>query len=172
MKPALFVDRDGTIIVDTGYVSDPASVRLLPHAASGLARIVSVGLVPIVVSNQSGVGRGMFDMAAVDAVDRAMRDQLRRASVELAVPSYYCPHGPDDGCRCRKPGTGLFEDAIRDHGVDPERSVVVGDSPRDIEAGLAVGCSAFSIGIDVPGARSIAHLDALADVLEAERSRG
>ena len=158
-RRALFLDRDGTIIEDTGFVADPSEVRLLPHASSGIGRVIELGFVPVVVSNQSGVGRGYFDQAAVGRVDEEMRRQLAATGVELATPSFYCFHAPDEGCSCRKPASGLLLAAVDELGLDAPSSAVTGDRARDVQAGLAIGCAAYAIGFAEPGATTVAHLD-------------
>lgn len=135
---ALFVDRDGTVIEDVGYPSDPADVRLLPGAAEALARIRAGGIPIIMITNQSGVGRGLIEPAAFDAVQTEVVARLREAG---AAPDavYVCPHAPDAGCDCRKPAAGLFERAAREHGIDLARALYVGDRLRDVAAGVARG---------------------------------
>src|SRR5204862_5362583 len=102
----LFLDRDGTIIEDVGYISDPERVALLPGAAEALAALKARGYRLAIVSNQSGIGRGYFGCAEGRAVHERVVDELRRRGVELD-DAQYCPHAPDDGCDCRKPRPGL-----------------------------------------------------------------
>jgi D-glycero-D-manno-heptose 1,7-bisphosphate phosphatase len=147
-RPALFLDRDGTIIVDVGYIRDPADVKLLPGVGEALMRFGREGVALVVVSNQSGVGRGIVPPASVADVDEEMRRRLREFGVELDA-SYYCPHAPGDGCRCRKPRTGSIEDAAAALDLDLSRSAMVGDRASDVEAGLDAGCAAvFALGFD------------------------
>ena len=146
-RPALFVDRDGTLIEDTGYLSSPDDVRLLPGVIEGLTRARDLGMDIVVVSNQSGVGRGMYGRDDLDAVDAELRRQLGDAGIELAA-SYYCVHQPSDGCDCRKPAPGMMLAAAADLAIDLARSTTVGDRERDVEAGLAAGTTAVSLGFD------------------------
>ena len=135
---AALLDRDGTINVEREYLSDPAGVELLPNAVAGLRRLRALGYGLIVISNQSGVARGYFTMADVDAVNARLTALLREQGVTLDGV-YVCPHAPDAGCACRKPAPGLIQQAAREHGFDPRASVMIGDKAIDIETGRQVG---------------------------------
>ena len=139
-RPALFLDRDGTINVDTIHVSRPDTVRLIPGAAAAIARVNAAGVPVIVVSNQSGIGRGLFTVEEYEQV-RARIDELLAAAGARVLTTYYCPHSPDvePPCECRKPGPGLYTQAAAEHGIDLERSWYVGDRLRDIQAARAFG---------------------------------
>jgi histidinol-phosphate phosphatase family protein len=117
-RAAVFLDRDGTIIEDTGYVADPAAVRLLPGAAAAIARLNRAGLPAIVVTNQSGIARGLLDEAAYAAVARRLESLLGAEGARLDG-DYYCPHHPDftGPCECRKPGALLYCQAAAAHGL-------------------------------------------------------
>lgn len=138
-RPAVFLDRDGTIIEDLGYLSDPADVRLLPGVGAALRLLAEGGFLLVIVTNQSGVGRGMFDRASVDRVNARLAETLRREGVALDGV-YVCPHGPEDDCACRKPAPGLMLEAARALGIDLEASYMVGDKASDAEAGRRAGC--------------------------------
>jgi histidinol-phosphate phosphatase family protein len=140
----VLLDRDGTINVERNYLSDPDQVELIPGAAQGLAEMARLGLKLLVVTNQSGVGRGLFDLARLDAVHGRLRELLRPEGVELAG-IFACTHRPDEGCTCRKPRTGLVEAAARQFGFDPRETFVVGDKPCDIGLGLAVGATTLLV---------------------------
>jgi histidinol-phosphate phosphatase family protein len=139
---AVFLDRDGTLIVDTGYPRDPAEVRLIPGAAAALLRFRERGFRLVVVSNQSGIARGVVTEEQARSVHDRFVGCLAAQGVVLDGV-YYCPHGPDGGCDCRKPRPGLLRRAAEELGLDLERSFAVGDLPRDVEAGVAAGCRAF-----------------------------
>jgi D-glycero-D-manno-heptose 1,7-bisphosphate phosphatase len=132
-RAAVFLDRDGTIIEDPGYVADPAAVRLLPGAASSIARLNRAGLPVIVVTNQSGIARGLLDEAAYAATARRLDELLAEAGARLDA-RYHCPHHPDftGACECRKPGPLLYRRAAADHELDLARSWWVGDRLRDV----------------------------------------
>lgn len=141
LRRAAFLDRDGTLIADPGYLGDPAGVVLLPGVATALMQLRAAGFLTVVVSNQSGVARGYFDAAAVQAVNRRMAELLQAADARAGIDAFYfCPHGPDDGCSCRKPRPGMFLQAARELGLDLPGSVCFGDSERDVLAGTAAGC--------------------------------
>lgn len=135
---AVFLDRDGTLVVERGYLTDPADIELLPGVPEALLRLRAAGFLLVVVSNQSGVGRGFFSAATVHAAMARLRGALRERGVELDA-IYFCPHRPDAGCACRKPGTGLLERAAEDLAISLPRSVMVGDKRLDAETGRRAG---------------------------------
>lgn len=134
-RRAVFLDRDGTIIEDSGYLADPDAMRLLPGAAEAIARLNAAGLPAIVVTNQSGIARGLLDEAAYVATARRL-DQLLAASGAQVEAQYHCPHHPDftGVCQCRKPGPLLYQRAAADYGLYLARSWWVGDRLRDVLA--------------------------------------
>lgn len=144
MTRAAILDRDGTIVADRDYISDPAEVELLPNAARGLQRLAAFGLRLVVVTNQSGIGRGLFDESQLAAVNARMEELLRHEGVELAG-IWHCPHHPDEGCACRKPNTELVEEAADALGFDPQRSIVIGDKASDIELGKRIGATTILV---------------------------
>lgn len=137
-RAAVFLDRDGTLVVEREYLDDPAGIELLPGVAGALRGLRLAGFALVVVSNQSGVGRGRFTLRRVHEVMAALRRALRAQGVELDA-IYFCPHRPDEGCPCRKPGTALLERAAEDLQLDLSRSVMVGDKRLDAEAGQRAG---------------------------------
>lgn len=143
---AVFLDRDGTLNVNTGYVGDPENVVLVPHAAEGARTLVDAGFALVVVSNQSGIARGYFSEADADAVDARLRERLASAGVSIAA-MYRCPHWPDAErpgslapCDCRKPKPGMLLRAAADLHLDLTQSWIVGDRLLDMQAGRAAGC--------------------------------
>ena len=139
MNRALFMDRDGTVMVDVGYPRRPDDVELLPDAPPTLARLHELGFKLVVVSNQSGVGRGLVTADEAEAVHARFVEALRASGVELDG-AYYCPHSPDEGCSCRKPSPELLERAAHELGLDLPQSFMVGDRDSDLEAGRRAGC--------------------------------
>lgn len=139
-RPAVFLDRDGTIIVDTGYVARPDDVVLLPGAGDAIARLNGRRIPVIVVSNQSGIGRGLFTRSDFERVEARVAAELaaRGAHVDAV---YICPHRPDEApaCDCRKPGTGMHRDAAAAHGLDLARSWYLGDRWRDVQPATELG---------------------------------
>lgn len=143
-KGAVFLDRDGTINHDTGYVSNPDELVLLPGAAVAIKRLNKNGIKAIVVTNQSGVGRGYFTEADVRAVNERLEELLLLDGARLDG-IYYCPHRPEEGCGCRKPETGLLERAVAEHGVDPGASFMVGDKADDVGLAKRAGAKAILV---------------------------
>ena len=138
-RPALFLDRDGTLIEDVGYPRDPGRVRLVPGAAGALARLARRGFALVIVSNQSGVARGLISAAEAEAVHAEVVRRFAAAGVAFDG-AYYCYHAPDEGCPCRKPAPGLLLRAAGELGLDIGRSFMVGDKAIDVAAGEAAGC--------------------------------
>lgn len=136
-RSGFFVDRDGTLIAERHHLSDPDGVELLPGVATALRTVRAAGHPVVVISNQAGVGRGLFPEARVHEVMARLRRQLRAELVELDAVRY-CPHAPDAGCACRKPGTRLLEEAGGDLRLSLPHSVMVGDKWIDVEAGQAM----------------------------------
>lgn len=137
---AVFLDRDNTIVGDPGYLHDPGKVVLLPGAAEGLAEMSAAGWPLVVVSNQSGIARGLFGPDAFRAVMRRIETLLAPQEVRF-LASYFCPHHPDVGgpCDCRKPGVLLFRQAAAEHGLVLGESWFVGDRWRDVQPALTLG---------------------------------
>ncbi|HEX6022174.1 MAG TPA: HAD-IIIA family hydrolase [Solirubrobacter sp.] len=131
---AVLFDRDGTLIADVPYNGDPELVVPMPGAADAIARLRAAGVAIAVVSNQSGIARGLLSHGDVAAIHGRMEALLGPLG-----PLEYCPHGPDDGCSCRKPAPGLIERAAARLGVDPRDCVVIGDIGSDVDAALAAG---------------------------------
>jgi histidinol-phosphate phosphatase family protein len=132
LRPAAFLDRDGTLIEDSGYLSDPAGVKLLTGAAEAVALLNAAGVRVIVVSNQSGIGRGLYSEADFWSVQRELERQLAELGAVLDGV-YFCPHDPGrERCRCRKPGPELYERAAAEHGFSLRGALFVGNQPRDV----------------------------------------
>ncbi len=153
-RPALFLDRDGTIIADAHYPSHPDQVVLLPGAASAIARANAADIPVIVVTNQSGIGRGHITEAQYETVRARLDEQLADAHARIDA-SYHCPHWTErDGpCACRKPGIGLHRRAADAHGLSLSASVYVGDRWRDVQPAITTG----GLGVFVPGAETPMH---------------
>lgn len=151
MKRAVFLDRDGTVNVDVGYLHRLEDLELFPWAADALRLLKRAGYVLVVVTNQSGIAQGMIAPGFVEECHAEMQRRLRPAGAELDA-MYYCPHHPRGSvkelsldCRCRKPAPGMIEDAVREHGIDPTRSWVVGDKWLDVNLGHAVGARSILV---------------------------
>lgn len=139
-RPAAFLDRDGTIIHDASYVSDPDDVVLLDGAAEAIRELNTRGIAAIMVTNQSGIARGWLSRDDYARVHARLLELLAESGARLDG-AYMCPHHPDitGPCECRKPGLALYRQAIEEHGLDPARSLFVGDRWRDIAAAEDLG---------------------------------
>jgi len=139
-RPAAFLDRDGTLVNDPGFQRDPSSVTLLPGAAAAVARLNAAGFVVIVVTNQSGIARGLISEAQYAAVEQRISDRFAEAGARLDA-TYHCPHYPAVGgpCDCRKPGRLLYQQAAEKFGLDLTASWGVGDRLSDLEPVRALG---------------------------------
>jgi D-glycero-D-manno-heptose 1,7-bisphosphate phosphatase len=158
------IDRDGTIIIDRVYLSDPDGIEFTPGAIEGLRLLRDAGFALVLITNQSGIARGYFDAARLDQIHDRLRSMLAAEGLALEA-IYVCPHGPDDGCDCRKPAPGMVRSALRDFGFDPEDAVLIGDSDADMGAAAAAGVAGLRVAS--PG-KSIPS-GAAADFLEAAR---
>lgn len=159
---AVLFDRDGTLVQDVPYNGDPALVRPMPGAREALDAVRAAGLRTAVVSNQSGVARGVLDMDAVRAVNARVEELLGPLG-----PWCVCPHGPGDGCSCRKPAPGLVLRAAALLGVEPEESVVIGDIGADVGAARAAGARAVLVPTPVTLEREVRDAPAVAADLPA-----
>jgi histidinol-phosphate phosphatase family protein len=144
-RRAVFLDRDGTVIEDAHYPSSADQVRVRPGAAEALRALRDDGFLLAVVSNQSGIGRGLITSEQAAEVHERFVAELERRDVRLDAVRY-CPHTPDEGCVCRKPAPGLILDAADELGADPSKSFMVGDTASDVAAGKAAGCRTIAIG--------------------------
>ena len=174
MRPAVFLDRDGTINVDRGYVSSPDELEFLPGAVEGLRLLREAGFALAVITNQSGVARGYHTEADV----RAFHDEMNRRLGDHGVRIdrfYYCPHHVDGvipryrvRCECRKPGDALFLQAIADLAIDLRRSFAIGDKASDLEPAVALGAMGVLIcGPDAPAAPDPGGFRQAGSLLEA-----
>lgn len=135
----MFLDRDGTLNHDPGYLGDTKAFRFLPGAIDALKRLKDAGYLIFVVSNQSGIARGFFGVDTLRRIHDRMAAGLRERGVTLDG-IYYCPHHPDEQCPCRKPSPRMVLDAAQGFGVDLGRSYFIGDRVSDIDTGINAGC--------------------------------
>jgi D-glycero-D-manno-heptose 1,7-bisphosphate phosphatase len=144
--PGVFLDRDGTLIDDVGYIRDPDDVRIIPGAAEAVARFNAAGWRVVVVTNQSGIARGLVTEEEYQAVAARMATEFARHGARFDA-QLHCPHHPDvsGACSCRKPGTLLHEEGARRLGIDLRRSWFVGDRLRDLEPALVLGGHALHV---------------------------
>jgi D-glycero-D-manno-heptose 1,7-bisphosphate phosphatase len=152
----VILDRDGTIVIDRHYLSDPAGLEFLPGAAEGLRSLYDSGYRLIVITNQSGIGRGLFSIERLQQMNARLCEMVLAAGARLEG-IYFCPHRPEDRCDCRKPGIQLLLDAASTHGFDPAQAVVIGDQNSDVEFGRRAGAKTILVNpgaSDDPGPRA------------------
>lgn len=142
-KKALFLDRDGTVIIDTDYPNDPQKVAFVPGTVEALHKIQREYEL-IVISNQSGVGRGLITPEQFNAVHEQFVTMLKGVNIEMAG-IYYCPHAPEERCDCRKPSPKMILDAAARHDIDLSASYMIGDKMSDVIAGSRAGCKTILI---------------------------
>ncbi len=178
MQKAIFLDRDGTLNKDTGYVHRPEDWKWLPFAREALARAQKAGYALIVASNQSGIARGFFTEDDLARLERHIDADLSGIGVTIRG-WYHCPHLPEitGPCQCRKPAPGMLLAAQKDLAIDMSQSWMIGDRLRDCEAGLAAGLSTIKISDDRKkksaedekaeklGARLVSNLSQAIDVI-------
>ena len=162
---AVLLDRDGTLVVDVPYNGDPSKVRAVPGAGKALARLRGAGVRLAIVSNQSGIARGVLTQAEVDAVNERVEELLGPFDAVLT-----CPHAAGDGCTCRKPEPGMLQKAMAELGTEPARCALIGDIGADVEAALAAGIRPVLVPTAVTRPEEVATAPTVAtDLAEAVR---
>ena len=168
-RPAVFLDRDGTMIEEAGYLTSLDDVRWYPGTMDAVRLLNRAGYVVCVITNQGGIGLGLFDDAFVHTVHASLEAQLADSGA-MINGWYYCPHHPNavipaltSPCACRKPGRAMIDAACRDHGIDLARSWVIGDRDVDVQMAAAVGAR----GILVTSGHGARDLKTLGDTLPA-----
>jgi D-glycero-D-manno-heptose 1,7-bisphosphate phosphatase len=152
-RRAVLLDRDGVLNYNRrDHVKSPDELVLIPGAAEAVGALKRAGWVVVIVSNQSGVGRGLYPQEALEAITAKLRGELEAAGGQVDG-IYYCLHAPDAGCDCRKPAPGLAWQAARDHGLDLQRSYFVGDKAADIGCGQAAGMRTVLVETGLPEER-------------------
>jgi D-glycero-D-manno-heptose 1,7-bisphosphate phosphatase len=170
----VILDRDGTMVIDRGYLGDPAGLEFLPKAEEGLRSLYSQGYRLVVITNQSGVGRGLFPIERVYAMNARLERMVEEAGAKLERV-YFCPHAPDAACACRKPALRLMTQAAADLGFDPISAIVIGDKESDMEFGRRAG--ALTMLIRKPESRHVSttpdyvveNLKEAADIVSSRR---
>ena len=150
MRPsfAVFVDRDGTICFDKHYLADPDGLELIPTVTEGIRKLNRAGIPVIVVTNQSGIGRGYFSEETLNTIHERLKEILAKNGAKVD-DIFFCPHLPDAGCFCRKPAPGLLLQAREKYDIDLLKSFVIGDRMLDVEMAHAVG--AIAVLVPEPG---------------------
>ena len=164
---AVLFDRDGTVIFDRHYLSDPAGVELIPGTGEALARLGRAGIASYLVSNQSGIGRGYFPESAWYACQERLDELLAQKGAKLE-DTRFCPHDPEVSCFCRKPGTGMWESLREAHGLDASSCAMVGDKPEDLRFGINAGLAAAVLVLTGKGMKSAEKLGLDAEAVARE----
>ena len=147
MKKAVFLDRDGTINIDTGYVGDPDKLVIIEGAREAIKLLKDKGFLVFIVTNQSGVARGYFSVEQMQLVNKKILDEL--AHKQVCIDGiYYCPHHPDEECSCRKPKPLIVNSIAAEFAVELKRSYFVGDKMSDVHTGKNAGCRTVLINSD------------------------
>ena len=179
LRRAAFLDRDGTLVEDRHFLADPDGIALMPNAATAVRALNAADILVVVVTNQSGIARGLISEEQYEATAERMRDAFESAGAQIDA-MYHCPHFPDISgpCECRKPGTLLYRRAAAEHGIDLERSVYIGDRLRDVQPAHAFGGQGILVaGPHTPpderdrAAPEYAVVDSLSDAVRAVLAR-
>lgn len=153
-KPAIFVDRDGTLIEEVNFLSRVEDLSVFPFTSPAIGRLKETGYLVIVLTNQSGIGRGLYEVADMQSV----HDEIQAELGGTIDGFYFCPHLPDDGCRCRKPGLGMIEAARSDFEIDMTRSWMIGDKNLDVWIAQNAGINSAMVMTGY-GTKHLASLD-------------
>ncbi len=137
-KKAIFLDRDGVINEDRSYVHSIEDFSFIPGVFEALREFAKMGYVLIIVTNQSGIGRGYYTLEDFMKLNEWMLKRFEEEGIEIAEV-LFCPHAPDEGCECRKPAPGMILEGIKKHNIDPDSSWMIGDKPTDMEAAIRAG---------------------------------
>ena len=139
-SPALFIDRDGTIIkqIDGYYISSIEQIELIENIIPAILMLQNEGYLVIIVTNQAGINKGILSNEQVDEINQHIIQLLKKQGIDISAV-YVCPHKPEEQCKCRKPQPGLLLKAAKEHNIDLENSIIIGDTDKDTEAGLNAG---------------------------------
>ena len=178
-KPAVFIDRDGTMLDELGYLTPSSEIRIYPFTAPALVQLAEAGFPVAVITNQGGIALGLYDHAFVDATHKRLAETLAQDGAQVTA-WYYCPHHPEgkvaeftQTCNCRKPATGMLTTAAEDLGIDLAQSWVVGDQWRDVELAHRAGArgilvrTGYGQGLEANWPSDIARPDVVCDDLLA-----
>ena len=164
LSPAVFIDRDGTIMEDTDYCSNPKDVRVFPGVLAALRRLKSRGFKIIIITNQSGIGRGLFTLDQYHAVEAEVLRQLGKGLIDA---TYYCPDPPGQSSNCRKPAPGMVVQAARDYQIDLSHSFLIGDKEIDVECAHNAGVRAIRVRTGIQREMTGSNADWVADDVPA-----
>lgn len=164
LSPAVFIDRDGTLMRDIDYCGDPNEVAIFDGVSAALRRLKAGGYKVIVITNQSGIGRGYFDENAYRAVEAELERQIGAGLIDA---TYFCPHSPEQACQCRKPEPGMVIQAAREHSINLSHSYFIGDKESDVECGRRAGTKTILVETGYGGAADKKSADTVVTDLAA-----
>jgi histidinol-phosphate phosphatase family protein len=164
LSPAVFIDRDGTLMRDVDYCGDPNEVAVFEEVSTALQRLKAGGYKIIVITNQSGIGRGYFNEKTYRAVEE---EDARQVGAGLIDATYFCPHSPDEACQCRKPAPGMVTQAAGEHSIDLSRSYFIGDKDSDVQCGRRAGTKTILVQTGYGGEADQSAADIVAPDLAA-----
>jgi len=162
-KKAIFLDRDGTICEDVNYLARPEQLKLFPFAAEAVRLLNENGFIVILITNQSGIARGFFDENALREIHEKLVSELAEQNAKLDA-IYFCPHNSVDNCACRKPKTGMIEQAAKDFSIDLKNSWMIGDKRIDVETGFRAGTKTALV-LTGYGQKDIQQLERKPDII-------
>ena len=162
-KKAIFLDRDGTICEDVNYLARPEQLKLFPFAAQAVRLLNENGFIVILITNQSGIARGFFDENALREIHEKLVSELAEQNAKLDA-IYFCPHNSVDNCACRKPKTGMIEQAAKDFSIDLKNSWMIGDKRIDVETGFRAGTKTALV-LTGYGQKDIQQLERKPDII-------
>ena len=156
-QKAVFIDRDNTIAPDVPYCADPRDFNLYPGVGEALKKLNDASYITVLVTNQSGIGRGYFTESVLAAIHHKMNTELSKDGA-FFNSIHFCPHTPEDKCSCRKPQTGMYMQAVREHNINLRESWVIGDSDADIDAGKTLGCRTIRINSEMTFVKAVEQI--------------
>ena len=144
MNKAIFLDRDGTIIIDKSYMHDVGDIELIDNVVKALRLFKQLGFLLVVITNQSGIGRGYYSLKEAEVFNGVLNDILEKKGCKIDS-IYMCPHTPQDACQCRKPSPYMVNLAIKEMNIDPLKSYMFGDKDSDVECGIRAGVRSYKV---------------------------
>lgn len=165
MQKAVFLDRDGVINIDKAYVYRKEDFEFCQGVFEALKHFQSLGYLLIIVTNQSGIARGYYSEKDFETLMAWVQEELLHVNIKIDA-IYHCPHAPDEGCSCRKPKSGMFEEAIRAFDIDVRQSWMIGDKPSDIEAACHVGIEKTILIGNAPNSQAKYCVNFLLDTID------
>ena len=161
MRKAVLVDRDDTLCKDIPYCDDPSKIKVYPGVPEAIARLNAAGYLVLMITNQSGIGRGYFTIETLGKVNGSLQSQIAEKGGRID-DIFFCPHRPEDNCECRKPKIGMGLQAISKYDLDPKMCWMVGDKEKDVEFGTTLGMRCIQVSDDYT------FVDAVSQILDSD----